>query len=166
MAVPFHELGHRAPLDADAGADEGHLVSQVEEGAGPEPLSHLQLGRRLEQEDSLRPPGIDHVEHAGVLQVHLAQVETPSFPLLHEVQGLLDLVQHRQGEEVYLGEVGVGHAVLVPVHDVAPLHGSGPYGNHAGDGRIAQNHAPHVLAQTPGSVHQLGRKLHQIPPPR
>ena len=30
MSVPLHELKHRASLDADAGADEGYLVGQVQ----------------------------------------------------------------------------------------------------------------------------------------
>ena len=34
MPVALHELGHRAALDADAGADEGHLVGQGPAGCG------------------------------------------------------------------------------------------------------------------------------------
>ena len=60
----------------------------------------------------------------GVFGVELAQVGPPSLPLLDQVEGLLDLVQHGEGEEVDLGEVGVGDAVLVPVHDEATVDGS------------------------------------------
>ena len=111
MTVALHEPGHGAALDAHAGTDEGHLVGQVQQPPGPEPLPHLQLGRGLEQEDPLGPSLPDHFVHCRVFRVDAAQVGPAPLPLLHQVQGLLQLVQDRQGEQVDLGEVGVGHAV-------------------------------------------------------
>ena len=166
MAVAFHEPGHGAALDADAGTDEGHLVGQVQETPGPEPLPHLQLGRGLEQEDPLGASLADHFVHRGVFGVDAAQVRPAPLPLLHQVQGLLQLVQDRQGEQVDLGEVGIGHAVLVPVHDVPAVGGPGPDGDHFRYRGTAQHHAAHVLAQAAGRSHQLGGQLHQVPPPR
>ena len=65
MAVALHELGHGAALDAHAGADEGHLVGQVQQAAGPEPLAHVQLGRGLQQEDPLCLAPVNQVIHLG-----------------------------------------------------------------------------------------------------
>ena len=84
--------------------------------------------------------------------------------LFHKIQGFLDLVEDRQGEEVYLGEPSVGGAVLVPVHDVATFNGALPYGHHLRYGGVAEDHAPHVLAQAPGGVHKLGGQGQEITP--
>ena len=75
-------------------------------------------------------------------------------------------VQHGEGEEVDLGEVGVGDAVLVPVHDEATVDGPGADGDHLRDGRVAEDHAADVLAQASGRVHQLGGKLDEVTPAR
>ena len=95
VPVPLHELGDCAALDSHAGPDEGHLVGQVQQIAGAEPLGHLQLGRGLEQKDSLGPALVDHVVDVGVLRVYPAQVGPLPFPLLDEVQGFFQLVKHR-----------------------------------------------------------------------
>ena len=100
VPVALHEPAHRAALDADAGPDEGDLVGEVEEVAGAEALPHLELGWRLEEEDALGPAFVDHVVHVGVFGVELAQVGPPSLPLLNEVEGLLDLVEHGEGESI------------------------------------------------------------------
>ena len=84
--------------------------------------------------------------------------------LFHEVEGLLQLVQHRKRKKIYLGEAGVGHAVLVPVQDEAALRGPGPHGDHFRHGGAAEDHAAHVLAQPPGGVHQLGGEFQQVSP--
>ena len=67
VPVPLDELGDGAALDAHAGADEGHLVGQVQQAAGAEPLGHLELGGGLEQEDTLGFALVDHVVDVGVL---------------------------------------------------------------------------------------------------
>ena len=167
MAVALHELGHGAALDADAGTDEGHLVRQVQETPGPEALAHLELGRRLEQKDSLGPSLADHFVHGGAFRVDTGEIGPCSPPyLLHQVEGLFQLVQDRQGEQVDLGEVGVGHAVLVPVHDVPAIDSSGPDGDHLRYGGTAEYHAAHVLAEATRRSHQLGSQFHQGPPSR
>ena len=147
-----------------ARSDKSYLVGQVQEASRPEALGHLELGRGLEQEDALGAALVDHVVHLGVLRVQKSQVRPLPLAPLHQVQRFLQLVQHRQGEEVYLGEVGVGHAVLVPVHYVPTRHGALPHRDHAGDGGVAQHHAADVLAQAPGSVHQLGSHLQEVAP--
>ena len=53
VTVPLDELGHRAALDTNAGPDEGHLVCQVQQVARLQPLGHLELRRRLQQEYAL-----------------------------------------------------------------------------------------------------------------
>ena len=131
MPVPLHELGDCAALDADARSDEGHLVCQVQEASRPESLGHLQLGRGLEQEHALGAALVDHVVHLVVLRVKSSQVRPHSLAPLHQVQRLLQLVKHGQGEEVYLGEIGVSDAVLIPVHDVPARHGAIPHRHHA-----------------------------------
>ena len=118
----------------------------------------------LEQEDPLGHARVYHVVDLRVLRVDPAQVGPPALPLLHEVEGLLQLVEHRQGEDVDLGEVRVGHAVLVPVHDEPPVDGPGPHGHHLRYGRAAEHHAADVLAQPPGGVHQLRGEVEQVPP--
>ena len=85
VPVPLHELGDGAALDSHAGADEGHLIGQVQQIAGAEPLGHLQLGGGLEQKNSLGPALVDHVIDVGVLRVYPAQVWSLPFPLLDEV---------------------------------------------------------------------------------
>ena len=44
------------------------------------------------------------------------------------------------------------------------MYGPGPHRNHLGDGGAAEDHAPDVLAQAPGRIHQLWRQLDQLPP--
>ena len=89
-----------AALYADAGPDEGDLVGEVEEVARLQTLRHLQLRGRLEQEDTLRLALVDHVVDAGIIRVHPSDVGPTALPLLHEVESLLDLVEHGQGEDV------------------------------------------------------------------
>ena len=64
VPIPLHELGHCAALDTDAGTNEGDLVGKVQESARLKTLPHLELGRRLEQEDPLGPARIDHFVHS------------------------------------------------------------------------------------------------------
>ena len=45
VPVALNELGDGAALYADAGPDEGDLVGEVQKVAGPQPLTHLELGR-------------------------------------------------------------------------------------------------------------------------
>ena len=92
-AVPLHKLGDGAALDADAGTDEGHLIGQVQEGAGPEALPHFELGGGLEQEDTLGVALVDHVVHTRVLGVDPAQVQPPPLPLFDEVKGFLQALE-------------------------------------------------------------------------
>ena len=143
MPVALDELRHRTALLSDTRPDERHLVCQVEQVARPETLRHLELRRRLEQEHALSPALVDHVVNAGV------------FASLHKRECFLDLVQHRQRQNVYLGEFGVGHAVLVPVHDEAAVRGTRAYGHHLRNGGLAQHHTANVLAQHLGCVHEL-----------
>ena len=56
--------------------------------------------RRLEQENPLRPALVDHVVDVRVLGIDPANVGTIALSLLHEIEGLLYLVEHRQGEDV------------------------------------------------------------------
>ena len=164
--VALHELGDGAALHADAGTDEGNLVGQVQERARAEPLGHLELCRRLEEEDPLAAPRVDHVVDGGVLRVDAADVGAAPLGGLDKVQGLLDLVQHGQRQQVDLGEARVRHRLLVPVHDVAAVRGPGPHGDHLRYGRAAEHHAAHVLAQAARCGHQLRSKLQQRPPAR
>ena len=134
VPVTLDELGDGAALHADAGPDEGDLVGEVEKVAGAQPPRQLELGGRLQQEDALRSAGADHLIDGVFLRVDLAQVgPLPPAPF-DEVEGFLHLVEYRQGEQVDLGEAGVGDAVLVPVHDVAAVDGPGPHGYHLRDG--------------------------------
>ena len=133
VAVALDEVGHRAALGADAGADEGDLVGQVQQVARAQALAHLELGRRLQQEDALAAARVDQVIDLGILRVDAAEVRAPAFLRLDQVQGLLQLIQHRQGQQVDLGKLGVRHAVLVPVHDETPLRGTGAHGHHVRD---------------------------------
>ncbi len=164
VAVALHELGDGAALHSDARADEGNLVGQIQQVAGVEPLAHLELGWRLEQEDSLGLSLVNQVVDFRVFGVYAREVGAVALSFFDEVQGLVQLVQHRQGEQVNLGETSVGHAVLVPVHDVAALHGPCPGRHHLRDGGTAEHQAAHVLAQRPGRVHQLGGQLYQVAP--
>ena len=151
-AVPVagDELGDGAALHAHAGADEGHLVGQVLEGAGAQAPGDLELGGRLQEEDALGPAFIDQVVDLRVFGVDAAEVGPHPLPLLDPVQRLRDLIEHGQGQEVDLGEAGVGHAVLVPVHDVAAGDGPRADGDHPREGAVAQHHAADVLAQAAG----------------
>ena len=166
MAVPLDELGHGAALHAHAGPDQGHLVRQVQQAPGTQPLPHLELRRRLEQEDALGAARVDHVVHRRVLGVDAADVGTKALPRLDEVQRLLDLVEHRQREQVDLGEARVGHAVLVPVHDVAAVDGPSAHRRHRGDGRVAEDHAADVLPEAARGVHELWPQRQQVTPAR
>ena len=93
-----------------------------------------------------------------------AEVGSRSLAPLDEVEGLLDLVEHGQGQNIDLGEARVRHAVLVPVHDEPTVHCTSPRGDHLRYGRTAEDHAPNVLAQHPGRVRQLGSQLDQLSP--
>ena len=89
MPVPLHELAYRASLDTDTGPDEGHLVGQVQQGAGLEALPHFELGRGLEQEDPFGAALVYHVVYARVFRVYPAQLRSPVLLLFDEVEGFL-----------------------------------------------------------------------------
>ena len=164
VAVALDEVGHRTALGADAGADEGDLVGQVQQVARPQALAHLELRRRLQQEDALAAARVDQVVNLGILRVDAAEVRAPSLLRLDQVQGFFQLIQHRQGQQIDLGKMGVCHAVFVPVHDETPRRGTGAHGHHVGDRRAAQHHAADVLAEQPGGAHELRRKPQQVAP--
>ena len=164
MTVAFHELGYCAALHSDTRTNERDLVSQVAQVTGIEALAHLELRRRLEQEYALGPALADKVVYFRIPGIDARQIGTASLAGFDKVQSLLQLIQNRERKQVYLGKTGVGHTVLVPVHDVAAFHGPGPGGNHLGDGRTAQHQAANVLPQSPRRVHQLGGHLYQVAP--
>ena len=165
VPVPLHKLRHRAPLHPHPRPDQRHLVRQVQQIAREQTLPHLQLRRRLQQEYPLRQTGVDHVVHLWILRIDPAQIRPPPLPRLHQIQRLLQLIQHRQRQDVDLRKTRVRHTVLVPVHDEPALHRPRPHRNHLRNRRTAQYHPPHMLAQQLRRSHQLRPKLDQLPPP-
>ena len=122
--------------------------------------------------------GREHCVPRAVRALYCAIAFPPSLPIRcvgdnddrsirrgsHRLQRFLDLIQHGQGQEVDLGEAGVGHAVLVPVHDEAVRDGARPDGDHPREGAVAEHHAAHVLAQAAGRAQQGGRQRRQLTP--
>ena len=145
MPVAVDELRDGAALHPHPRPDERHLVGQVEQVPGAEALGDLELGGRLEEKDALPPSLVDEVVHVRVIGGDAAQVGPRSLALLDQVERFFDLVEDGQGEEVDLGEAGVGHAVLVPGRAsprAAPhRHGSGAV-SRAGAGPPAAGRAP------------------------
>ena len=118
------------------------------------------------RKDADRAPRVDHVVYLRVFRTDPAQVGPHPFSGCDQVQRLFDLVEYGQGEQVDLGKVGIRHGILVPVHDVAALHSAGTNGYQRRNGRVAQDHAPDVLTESLGRIHERRPKLDEVAPSR
>ena len=168
---------HRPALDRP-GADERHLDHQVVERLGPQPGQRGHLRPRLDLEHAHRVGPAQHGVDLGVLaqegEVDLVPVGRP-----HEVDAVVQRLEHAEAQQVELHETDRGAVVLVPLEHGAQRHrgvvtgpgarvdrgavGAGQAVTHRGaalepapldrahldDGPVADDHAPRVDAQVP-----------------
>ena len=137
-----------AALDG-AGADQGHLHDEVEELPRPQPGQRGQLRARLDLE---HPDGVGAGEHVvdGLLRhVNFPQPHLPAAMLGHQVDAVVDRLEHAQPQQIELDQPGGGAVVLVPLHHRPVLHPRPFHGHDVGDGPVADDHAAGVDAQMP-----------------
>ena len=82
------------------------------------------------------------------------------------VQAFLDQREHAEGEEVDLDEAGILAGILVPLADVAAIHGGGLDRHDFVERGGGDDHAADVLGDVPGEVLQLLRDLDEVAPRR
>ena len=151
------------PLDRP-GPDERNLDGEIVEvlGARPEEALHLRAALDLEEPD--RVGLLDLPVDVRVVQWDPGEVDGLAAKRDDLLDALLDGGEHAQTEEVDLEEAGIGTGVLVPLADLAPLHGCRLDGNELDERPGRDDHASRVLGEMARQPGDLAAELAKGPP--
>ena len=145
---------HGAALDRPR-PHERDLDREILEVLGARAQQHLHLRARLDLEDPDGVGGLDLGVRAGIVERGAREVDRLAARACDEVDAPLDGAQHAQAEQVDLEEAGVGARVLVPLADLAALHGGGHERHELGQRAGRDDHPAGVLrevARQPGDL--------------
>ena len=109
-------------------------------------MTGRQLGAGLHLEHAHRVGAAQHVVDAGVGEVEFPQVDALPVLLLHQVDHVVQRLEHAEAQQVELHQAGGRAVVLVPLHDGTVLHPRPLHRHDVGDGAVADDHAAGVDA--------------------
>ncbi len=155
------EVGvHGAALDGPR-AHERDLDREVLEVLGPRAQQHLHLGARLDLEHPDGVGGLDLGIRAGVVERGAGEVDRLAARAGDEVDAALDGAQHAQAEQVDLEEARIGAGVLVPLADLATLHGRRHERDEVGQRARRDDHPAGVLREVARQAGDLAAEVRE-----
>ena len=153
LEVGMHHATHNRPRPHD-----GDFDHQVVEGGGLQARQHRHLRAAFDLEHAHGVGAADHLVGRLVFVLDVVDGEGPLAALGDKVNAAADGREHAQSEHVHLHEAHVLQVVLVPLDDGAFGHGGVLHRHEAGEARLRQHKAAHVLAQVTRKAHQLPGK--------
>ena len=141
LAVAAREVRVYRPALDGTGADKGDLHDEVEKHPGFQPRQggHLRAGLHLEH--AHRVGTAEHVVDLRLGQVQLPQVDRAPGGLFHQIDHVVQRLEHAQAQQVELHQPGGRAVIFVPLEHAAAFHARPLHGHHVRDGPIAQHHA-------------------------
>src|SRR5215216_804712 len=143
-----------------------HLHDKIFDAARLGAQQGLDLSPALDLEGANRIPGTDHVVDRLIGEIDPAEINRRLAVGGDQAQCLFDEREHPPREEIDLDEPGIITGILVPLTEIASLHGGGLRRHQIDEGSGGDDHPAGVLADMSWKPGELPRQLYQIAPGR
>ncbi len=160
------DIGVDGAADDRTRPHDRHLHDKIFEAAGLGAQQGLDLGPALDLEGADRIPGADHVVDRLIGEIDAAEIDRRLAVGGDQAQRLFDEREHPQREEIDLDEPGIIAGILVPLTEVASLHGGGLHRHQVDEGSGGDDHPAGMLADVSWEPGELPGQLDQIAPGR
>src|SRR5918995_2185532 len=160
------DIGVDGAADDRTWPHDRHLHDKIFETTGLGAQQSLDLGPALDLEGADRIPSADHVVDRLIGEIDAAEIDRRLAVGRDQAQRLFDEREHAQREEIDLDEPGVITGILVPLTEVASLHGGGLHRHQVDEGSGGDDHPAGMLADVSWEPGELSGQLYQIAPGR
>src|SRR5215213_2012419 len=143
-----------------------HLHDKIFETAGLGTQQGLDLSSAFDLKSADRVSSTDHVIDRLIGKIDSAEIDRRLAVGGDQAQCLFDEREHPQGEEIDLDEPGIITGILVPLTEIAPLHGGGLHRHQLDEGSRGDDHPAGMLANVSGKPRKFPGQLYQIAPGR
>src|SRR5918997_3916336 len=143
-----------------------HLHDKIFEAAGLGAQQGLNLSPALDLEGADRIPGADHIVDRLIGEIDPAEIDRRLAVGGDQAQRLFDQREHAQRKEIDLDEPGIVTGVLIPLTQIAYLHGGGLHRHQVDEGSGGDDHPTGMLTDVSREPGELSGELYQIAPGR